>query len=43
MNMVVSEQGSVLAYAVTERDETGKRKAYAVPGVHSEYPSQESI
>jgi hypothetical protein len=29
---VISEQGGVLAYAVTERDETGKRKAYAAPG-----------
>jgi hypothetical protein len=29
---VISEQGSALAYAVTERGETGKRKAYAAPG-----------
>jgi hypothetical protein len=29
---VISEQESVLAYAVTERSETGKRKAYAAPG-----------
>jgi hypothetical protein len=29
---VISEQGSTLAYAVTERGETGKRKAYAAPG-----------
>jgi hypothetical protein len=29
---VISEQGSALAYTVTERDETGKRKAYATPG-----------
>jgi hypothetical protein len=28
----MSEQGSTLAYAVTERGETGKRKAYAAPG-----------
>jgi hypothetical protein len=29
----MSEQGSVLAYAVTERGETGKREAYTAPGV----------
>jgi hypothetical protein len=29
---VISEQGSALAYAVTERGETGKREAYAAPG-----------
>jgi hypothetical protein len=29
---VISEQGSALAYAVTEGSETGKREAYAAPG-----------
>jgi hypothetical protein len=29
---VISEQGSALAYTVTERDETGKHEAYAAPG-----------
>jgi hypothetical protein len=29
----MSEQGSALAYAVTERGETGKRKAYAAPRI----------
>jgi hypothetical protein len=28
----MSEQGSAVAYAVTERGETGKREAYAAPG-----------
>jgi hypothetical protein len=32
-NSVISEQGSVLAYAVTEKDETGKHEAYAAPGI----------
>jgi hypothetical protein len=31
VNLVVSEQGDTLAYAVTEWGETGKCKAYAVP------------
>jgi hypothetical protein len=31
VNSVVSEQGSALAYAVTERGETGKHEAYAAP------------
>jgi hypothetical protein len=29
----MSEQGSVLAYAVTEMGKTGKRKAYAAPRI----------
>jgi hypothetical protein len=33
---VISEQGSVLAYTVTERGETGKHKAYAAPGSDGE-------
>jgi hypothetical protein len=33
---VISEQGSALAYAVTERGETGKREAYTAPGVRRE-------